>query len=91
MAKVRTKAKAQKPYAPPPPHEVEFESAFKNVADNFVHLAAVAREQDEADVERIIYSVGGLCMGMWLELHRIADAMEVIAEPLASMVEERHA
>jgi hypothetical protein len=57
---------------------------------------AIAEEDltDAAETEAVVGlfgAAGDVALGIWQELHRIADAMEVIAEPLANMVEEHHA
>lgn len=76
MAKVRrSRAKAS-----PPRQAPSFEEQFGNVANNFVHLGAVAREQGDVDLERGLVAIAGLAMGMWLELHRIADALEALRD-----------
>jgi hypothetical protein len=85
----RVKVKSTKSNDQPPREAPTFEEQFKNVATNLHHLATTAHIQNEEDIERGIIAVAGLAMGMWLELHRIADVLEHATEPLAALIAEQ--
>jgi len=76
MAKVRRTKGTHK--ATPPQAPLGFVELFPRVADSLTHLVKVAEAEGDVELERAIDGVAGLCMGCWLELHRIGDALEAL-------------
>jgi len=53
-----------------------FGAEVRSVADNFAIIGKRLRESGDDEGERFVNAFGGLLMGCWLELHRIADALD---------------
>ncbi len=68
-------------------------SVARGRLDDFVQALLLddPPENEDEITAGLVDASGNVLLGVWLELHRIADALETIAQPLADMIEEHHA